>query len=460
MATPADVRALFEAKLKEGIPNPPGEFHPLDLERVKDDKYLKRIIAHADNNVQSAADTLWDILMWRKTVGANDINESTIRMDYVKEGTFFPRGRDTDGSLLLIVKAKMHVKGQKDFEEIKKIIIYWLDRIEREENGKKVTLFFDMDGCGLSNMDMELIKYLIGMFKLYYPMFLNYIVIYQMPWVLSAAFKVVKSLLPAKAVERMKFVTKDTLKDIVPPELALSCWGGKDNYTFEFVPENRSSSEHTPKKVTFAEQGDNQHSPGEMLRLSPNDTIVFKNENDDISGQFTITNMDESPISFKIRTTSPEKFRVRPSSGVLPSGSSQIVLIVVQPGFQLRTVTKDRFLVMSVQIPKTDLTPKELAEVWQNSTGSKVDEYRLKCQFPDKDLSRNGTVVDGKSHDKQDSVTNALNNLQSNYEVLHRDVRKLKIYQFLTLFMTALAVVLGYLVYLNTSTNERYCERM
>lgn len=459
MASTADVRALLEAKFKEGIPNPPGEFHPADLERVKDEKYIRRALSHHDNDAKLAADMLWDILIWRKTVGANDLNETNIRMDYVKEGIFFAHGRDVDGCLLLIVKSKMHIKGQKDFEEIKKVVIYWLNRLEREENGKKITLFFDMEGCGLGNMDMELIKYLISLFKLYYPTFLNYIVVYQMPWVLNAAFKIIKSLLPPKAVEIMKFCNKDTLKDIVSPEQALACWGGKDNYTFEFIPENKTS-EHTPKKVTFAEQGDSQHSPGEMLRLNPSSIIVFKSENDEISGQFTITNMDESAISFKIRTTSPDRFRVRPSAGTLPSGASQTVIIVVQPGFELRTLTKDRFLVMSVQIPKTDLSPKELSEVWQNSTGSKVDEYRLKCHFPEKEISRNGNLIDGKVHDKQDSVTNALNNLQQNYEILHRDMRKLKVLQFLTLFMTAVAVILGYLVFKNTSENSGYCDRI
>ncbi|CAH2064865.1 unnamed protein product, partial [Iphiclides podalirius] len=456
MATPAEVKSLFESRLKE---SPSHDFHPLDLERVKDEKYIRRALKHYDNDAKLAADMLWEICSWRRSVNANEINETNIRMDYIKEGIFFPRGRDVDGCLLLIIKSKMYVKGQKDFEEIKRAIIYWFDRIEREENGNKITLFFDLDGCGLSNMDMELISYLISLFKSYYPYFLNYILIYQMPWVMSAAFKVIKSLLPAKAVEKMKFVAKDTLKEYVPPEQALACWGGKDNYAFEFVPENKSNLENTQKKVTFAEQGDSQHSPGEMLRISPNDTIVFKSENDDISGQFTITNMDENAVSFKIRTTSPEKFRVRPSSGVLPSGVSQTILIVVQPGFHLRTVTKDRFLVMSVQIPRTDLSQKELADIWQNSSGSKVDEYRLKCHFPEKSLPKNGNLTE-KGPEKSDSVTNALNNLQMNYEILHKQINKLKIYQFMTLILTAVAVLLGYLVYKNTNEYERYCERM
>ncbi|XP_026498215.2 motile sperm domain-containing protein 2-like [Vanessa tameamea] len=453
--TTGDLRSLFQAKLKEKTDH---EFHPLDLDRVKDDRYLKRVLQHTENDLKQASDMLWDIFTWRKAVGANEINENNIRMDYVNEGIFFPHGRDIDGCLLLIIKSKKHNKGVKEFDEIKKIIIYWFDRIEREENGNKVTLFFDLDGCGLNNMDMDLTNYLISLFKSFYPNFLNYIIIYQMPWVMSAAFKIIKSLLPAKGVEKMKFVNRDTLKTFVPPENALECWGGNDSYEFEFVTENRSP-EHTPKKVTFAEQGDN-HSLGEMLRLNPNNLIIFKTENEEVTGQFSITNMDESPVSFKIRTTSPEKFRVRPSSGILSQGSTQTIVIVVQPGFQLRNVMKDMFLVMSVQIPKTDLTPKEISEIWQNSTGSKIDEYRLKCQFPVKDLPKNGSMGDTKHQDKPDSIANALNNLQMDYEILHRQVDRLKVYQFLTMFLTAISVILTYLVYQSTNDNERYCERI
>lgn len=453
--TTSDLRTLFQAKLKE---KPDHDFHPLDLERVKDDKYLKRVLKHSENDLKQACDMLWDIFTWRKSVGANEINEGTICMEYVNEGIFFPHGRDVDGCMLLIIKSKKHVKGVKDFEELKKIIIYWFDRIEREENGNKVTLFFDLDGCGLSNVDMDLTNYLISLFKSFYPNFLNYIIIYQMPWVMSAAFKIIKSLLPARAVEKMKFVNKDSLKSLVTPENALECWGGTDSYEFEFISECRSA-EHTTKKVTFAEQGDS-HSPGEMLRLNPNNLIIFKTENEEVTGQFVITNMDESAVSFKIRTTSPEKFRVRPSSGILASGAAQTVVIVVQPGFQLRNVMKDMFLVMSVQIPKTNLTQKEISEIWQNSSGSKVDEYRLKCQFPVKDLPKNGSLAESKHRDQPDSIVNALNNLQINYEILHRQVDKLKMYQFLTMILTAFTVVLGYLIYQNTNENDKYCDRI
>ena len=111
-----------------------------------------------------------------------------------------------------------------------------------------------MVDAGLSNMDMELTKYLIGLFKDYYPNYLNYIIILEMPWVLNAAFKIIKSWLPAKAIPKIKFVNKSSLKDFVDPSVALKCWGGYNDYTFTFIPEVRTitmNGQTENKKVHF-----------------------------------------------------------------------------------------------------------------------------------------------------------------------------------------------------------------
>lgn len=55
----------------------------------------------------------------------------------------------------------------------------------RQEKGKQITIFFDLEGCGLGNMDMDFTKYIIALFKQYYPYFLNYIIIYEMSWILN-----------------------------------------------------------------------------------------------------------------------------------------------------------------------------------------------------------------------------------------------------------------------------------
>lgn len=238
----------------------PTEFHPLDLERVKDnDVWLGKFLDQVDFNFQDASNMLWNTLNWRKNFGANEMDETKIRMDYIETAALFAHNKDVDGKRLLLVRSKNHVKGSKDMNELIKILVYWIERIQGETNFDKITLFFDMQGAGLANMDLEFVKKIIETFKLYYPCAINYIVIFEMAWVLSgmvflllfrttfsspfyfilAAFKIIKGLLPPKAVEIMKFLNTKTIKEFVDADNCLKAWGGNDDYTFQFVPEKR-----------------------------------------------------------------------------------------------------------------------------------------------------------------------------------------------------------------------------
>nr|XP_034838785.1 LOW QUALITY PROTEIN: motile sperm domain-containing protein 2-like [Maniola hyperantus] len=441
MAKIAEIRMLFEAKIKDGIPDPPGDFDIRDLERVRSDRYLYRVLEHCQNNVQHAVEMLYEIMVWRKTIGANEITHETVNIDYLKEGVFFPHGRDIDSCLIFIMKAKLYIKSQKDVDHVKKLIIYWLERIEREEDGKKISLFFDMDGCGLNNMDIEIIMYMVTLLKSYYPNMINYVIVFQLPWMLTAGFKIVKGILPAAAVERLRMVSKDKLKDLVAPEQALASWGGKDNYIFEFTPENRVNVDKQLKHVSFSEECH----PEEMLLMNPAKMLNFRNNNEIISTQLTITNMEESCVAFKIRTTAPEKYIVRPSLGTLTSKASQTINIIVNSGFLISSVEKDRFLVVSIKVPNSNMSQKDLGDLWKSSA-TQANEYRLKCSSIDP--RGNLTNSDTKIRDTN-SVEYKLVNLQESHKNLMKKMETMKIYQFCTLFLSFVALIFIYYAYKN-----------
>lgn len=67
-------------------------------------------------------------------------------------------------------------------------------------------------------------------------------------FLLLATFKIIKTWLPAKAVKRIKFVSKHNLNEFVPQESAMVSWGGEDYYEFSFEPENKKIEE-IKKKV-------------------------------------------------------------------------------------------------------------------------------------------------------------------------------------------------------------------
>lgn len=66
-----------------------------------------------------------------------------------------------------------------------------------------------------------------------------------------------------------------------------------------------------------------------------------------------------------MKTTSPEKFRVRPSAGCLPPGGKATISVTLLPGFQLGGLSRDKFLVMSMPVDSTDFSPQELTDLWK-----------------------------------------------------------------------------------------------
>lgn len=52
-----------------------------------------------------------------------------------------------------------------------------------------------------------------------------------------AAFRIIKGWLPEKAVQKIKFLSKKDIQEYIPSDQVLVSWGGKNDYTFSFVPE-------------------------------------------------------------------------------------------------------------------------------------------------------------------------------------------------------------------------------
>lgn len=474
--TPADIQELrdqFLKKLDEDGSSIPGGIHPADLTRIKsNDDWLRRFLLHNDGDIKDSLNMAWDTCKWRKTFGTNDISEQNVRVDYLEDGSMFSHSQDIDGKSLLILKCKKHVKGQRDLEELKRCLVYWFERLERQNKGDMITLFFDMSDTGLSNMDMDYTKYLISLFKMYYPFFLNYILIFEMPWILNTAFKIIKSWLPEKAVKKINFVNKSNLKNFVEPKYSLSCWGGQDSYEFSFVPEDRNGK--MERKVHFADPQAESPEKSEIkqglkVRINPSDFIAFKGEGSELSGNLTLTNEDDKIISYKIKTTSPEKYRVRPCLGLLKPGGTVSVTVAVQSGFQLPVLSRDKFLVMGMTTDSGDKSSQEITDLWKQFGSTATEIKRLRCSSGNSPTdtadtpSRNGTVLGNAPSSPVDKLKLMYDNVsklvQSNANMEAELRRSRKLLYFLTVAVCLCGMGIAYLVCLlqYLESNEKSC---
>ncbi|OAX83165.1 hypothetical protein ACJ72_02473 [Emergomyces africanus] len=119
----------------------------------------------------------------------------------------------------------------------------------------------------------------------------------------------------------------------------------------------------------------------------------------EVSQTLTIQNNNDEPVAFKVKTTAPKSYCVRPNSGRIGAGESVDVQVLLQAMKDDKSVgaSKDKFLVQSVAV-STDKDFSNVSSIWQHveqtSKGS-IHEQKIKVEFlPPKDLAEPAAASD------------------------------------------------------------------
>lgn len=160
-----------------------------------------------------------------------------------------------------------------------------------------------------------------------------------------------------------------------------------------------------------------------------------------------------------MKTTSPEKFRVRPSMGFLHPGGRTTIHVNLLPGYQLGSMSKDKFLVMSMQVESTEMTPQELTDLWKNTTGKNITQHRLSCTQVE-ELTKNGNAitVGGLNSEEQGQLKKlkaSIVELSDSQGKLQSSVKTLLMLQVFTLVVV---IVLGVAIIFDIRSEFRETE--
>ncbi|KAK3602325.1 hypothetical protein CHS0354_007119 [Potamilus streckersoni] len=455
-----------------------------DVQKVQEnDSYLETFFRKRET-VDEAVDRLHESLKWRMEFGMNDMTEDNFERQVWEKGAVFFHNHDKDGHRILFLKVKEHRKDPQTQPVIKRFFAFHLETFYRHNPEEKLVILFDMTETGLSNLDMELIKFVITSFKIYYPVILDKMLIYEMPWVFNAAWTIIKTWLSAEAVNKIKFAKKADIQEYINKDQLMEHMGGTDKFQYEYDPQewkNEWDGIKGRKKVTFADQENNFHrsfsmdsiddqnpppikasynfiasksgsilarsvqkqdsailggvnqginpyvganpgSPpygsanqggiqysgakpgsalygsanyvtstyakrenrednsfiGRLLTISPAEELAFiiDNAGKEAGTIISLKNTLPYSIAYKVKTTSPEKYRVRPSFGVVKAGTTVEVVIILQQEY-FATAHKDKFLIMAMEM--TDGGTDNVTEIWKNVSKESIMEHRLRC---------------------------------------------------------------------------------
>ena len=115
-----------------------------------------------------------------------------------------------------------------------------------------------------------------------------------------------------------------------------------------------------------------------LITVSPEE-IVFPNVlNQEAVFILKVSNVSSSAVAFKVKTTAPKNYLVKPSAGAIPASGSIDIKITLNKQTTDPSVNNDRFLVQAVKSPNgKELTKEE----WAAVDKSAIQELRLHVVF-------------------------------------------------------------------------------
>ncbi|CAB1449331.1 unnamed protein product [Pleuronectes platessa] len=120
--------------------------------------------------------------------------------------------------------------------------------------------------------------------------------------------------------------------------------------------------------------------PEQVLLLEPPHELKFRGPfSDVVTANLKLANPTDRNVCFKVKTTAPRRYCVRPNSGIIDAGTSINVSVMLQPfDYDPNEKSKHKFMVQSLLAPP-DMTDME--GVWKEAKPDELMDSKLRCAF-------------------------------------------------------------------------------
>lgn len=120
--------------------------------------------------------------------------------------------------------------------------------------------------------------------------------------------------------------------------------------------------------------------PEQVLLLEPQHELKFRGPfSDVVTTNLKLSNPTDRNVCFKVKTTAPRRYCVRPNSGIIDAGTSINVSVMLQPfDYDPNEKSKHKFMVQSMLAPP-DMTDME--GVWKEAKPEELMDSKLRCVF-------------------------------------------------------------------------------
>ncbi|XP_043073564.1 VAMP (vesicle-associated membrane protein)-associated protein A, like [Puntigrus tetrazona] len=118
----------------------------------------------------------------------------------------------------------------------------------------------------------------------------------------------------------------------------------------------------------------------QILILDPPTDLRFKGPfTDVVTANLKLKNPSDRKVCFKVKTTAPRRYCVRPNSGIIDPGATLIISVMLQPfDYDPNEKSKHKFMVQTIFAPSA-VTDTEA--MWKDVKPDELMDSKLRCVF-------------------------------------------------------------------------------
>jgi len=250
--TIAKVRELCQKEFDKD----PQAFDPTDVERfMNSDWTVTRFLLRKKDDPVEAAKMIVACARWRHRLGMPRWKDEDFPKEFYNLGGVFPYASDLLGNTVIYVRAKLYDKKLSCIQELfQHYIIHIANRVDNERDGRGWSIIFDCSGTGLANMDVNMLVFMLNEVIPHLPKGLNYVLIYELPWLLSKIVNTTIACLPSEYKKLAKTASKKDIHNWVAKDSLPDFMGGTCDINYRRAPKNARSFDEMATELKLSEK--------------------------------------------------------------------------------------------------------------------------------------------------------------------------------------------------------------
>ncbi|XP_073771873.1 VAMP (vesicle-associated membrane protein)-associated protein A, like isoform X1 [Danio rerio] len=118
----------------------------------------------------------------------------------------------------------------------------------------------------------------------------------------------------------------------------------------------------------------------QILVLDPPNDLKFKGPfTDVVTANLKLKNPSERKVCFKVKTTAPRRYCVRPNSGIIDPGATLTISVMLQPfDYDPNEKSKHKFMVQTIFAPPA---VSDTEAMWKDAKPDELMDSKLRCVF-------------------------------------------------------------------------------